>query len=242
MKASGAWFFGFGFLIFNGGVSITISILLAYFSSNMITVFVFSAKHWQYFALTFVCSNPQHLLIAAEYLALSTLDAWQLFPLTVPSSVGPLPSTPLVMRHAMVCNNLRWHWHPSNHWDYWDGGSCDFFEAVRCWGGISWSATEAAKSPTRFWGVRLFQSNCQDTSKKLTKPLILSYLIFRHRFWSTSFCVSIHSSPELVVCCCYETMIEVEVAIPALCVAFDQFWPLSQLCTGNQRACVVINP
>jgi len=91
-------------LIFNGGLSITISILLAYFSSNMITVFVFSAKHWQYFALTFVC---QHLLIAAEYLALSTLDAWQLFPLTVPSSVGPLPSTLLMMQHAMVCNNLR---------------------------------------------------------------------------------------------------------------------------------------
>ena len=93
--------------MFNGSLSITISILLAYFSSNMIAVFVFSAKHWQYFALTFVCSNPQHLLIAAEYLALSTLDAWQLFPLTVPSSVGPLPSTLLVMQHAMVCNNLR---------------------------------------------------------------------------------------------------------------------------------------
>lgn len=95
------------------------------FWSSMVAFLLLSASFWlishpiwlQYLSsvlsigntlhLLFVCSNPQHLLIAAEYLALSTLDAWQLFPLTVPSSVGPLPSTPLVMRHAMVCNNLR---------------------------------------------------------------------------------------------------------------------------------------
>ena len=96
----------------------------------------------------------------------------------------------------------------------------------------------------RKWSKKTIDSGAWDFFNPIAKtpPKITKPLIFRHRFSSTSFSVGIHSSPELVVCCCYETMIEVEVAIPALCVAFDQFWPLSQLCTGNQRACVVIKP